>query len=79
MRIQKLLIFFIVIFFAPRAFAQNEWSNWYFSRNSAITFPNRNLPQANIDYVNNNQAPESFYWSMYGGISYSDPVTGTMK
>ena len=79
MRIQKLLIFFIVIFFAPRSFAQNEWSNWYFSRNSAITFPNRNLPQANIDFVNNNQAPESFYWSMYGGISYSDPVTGTMK
>jgi gliding motility-associated-like protein len=78
MRIEKLLIYFAVILYAPLALAQNEWSNWYFSRNSAISFPNRGLPQPKIDFITN-PGNESYYYSFYGGISYSDPVTGEMK
>jgi hypothetical protein len=68
MRIEKLLIYFAVILYAPLALAQNEWSNWYFSGNSAISFPNRGLPQPKIDFITN-PGNESYYYSFYGGIS----------
>ena len=81
MKAKAILISLLLIASVSIVFAQKEWSNWYLDRSSMMTFRNGNA-QLLTNYINP-VPPNSDFYHYYnrgaGGISYSDPITGTMK
>lgn len=78
----KAVLFLITTLLSFRvAYAQKEWSNWYFKGNQLLTFKN-GFAEIKTDFVNPVPPPSdflNFYYFGQNGISYSDPVTGEMK
>ena len=81
---RKLLLCLCVLCLHLFAFGQKEWSNWYNDGQNLLTFKN-GYPENVTNFIPN-PPPVPPYENLFhfyhwgkGGISYSDPVTGSLK
>lgn len=80
MRIQNLLLFFLLLVCCLQTFAQKEWSNWYFNGQTAVSFTDNNTIKSKNGFIN--PPPDywySYYYNTYNGTAYSNPQTGEMR
>ncbi len=82
--LRKLFLASTLVLLSIAAEAQKEWSNWYSSGISKLTFKNGSAEKV-INFIDNPPPVPPFenlyhfaYWGD-GGISYSDPITGEMQ
>jgi len=79
--LKKALFTFIAYIIFCTCHAQKEWSNWYNSGTSLLSFSSGHAQHV-TDFIQPVPSPTDFYnyyfWNQ-SGISYSDPVTGKMK
>ena len=72
----------ILLILSLDSFAQKEWSNWYLSGYTLVTFKNGSV-QALSNYAppagGFNYADLTFASSSSHGVAYADPATGEMK
>lgn len=76
--LQYFLLIFTFTIFSNFCYGQKEWSNWYSNGKNLLTFKN-GYPEIVKNFITPNNTLFNFYNWGNGGISYSDPVTGTMK
>lgn len=81
---RRFCIIILLLTYCSVSFGQKEWSNWYSNGRELLTFKNGYAERVTNFITNIPPVPPfenyyHYYHSGYGGISYSDPVTGDMR